>query len=339
MSERQPTNQTAAVLGAGSWGTALAILLARNHARVHLWAHRQDHAESIARDRCNTRYLPESPLPDNLHVTADLQTALADVELVLVVVPSHAFRATLQAAKPYLEGQRYLAWGSKGLEPETNKLLHEVCREELGEDMAAVVVTGPTFAAEVARGLPSAVTVASEQEQYAERVARMLHNDRFRAYLSNDIIGAEIGGAVKNVIAIAAGIADGLGYGANTRAALITRALAEIMRLGVSLGGQRDTFMGLAGLGDLILTATDDQSRNRRLGLMLARGKSRQQASSDIGQVTEGVFTAKEIYAIAGQQQVDMPITEQVYRVLFEGLSPNDAVQALLSRELKPEQA
>jgi len=334
---RDTSTKRVAVIGAGSWGTALAILLAKNHAHVHLWAHRQEHADNINSARCNTRYLPTISLPDNLQATADLKTALQDVDLVLVVVPSHAFRATLKAIKPYMGGQKHLAWASKGLEPETNKLLHEVCKEELGEGIAPVVVTGPTFAAEVARGLPSAVTVACEDEHYAEQVARMLHNDVFRAYISTDITGAEIGGAVKNVIAIAAGIADGLGYGANTRAALITRALAEIMRFGVTMGGQRDTFMGLAGLGDLILTATDNQSRNRRLGLLLAQGKTQQQATQEIGQVTEGLHTAKEIYALAKQNNVDMPITEQVYRVLYEGLSPNDSVLALLSRDLKPE--
>jgi len=331
------STKTVAVIGAGSWGTALAILLAKNHSHVHLWAHRQQHADHINAARCNTRYLPDIPLPENLQATADLRTALTDVDLVLVVVPSHAFRATLKAIQPFMDGHRHLAWGSKGLEPETNKLLHEICREELGEAIAPVVVTGPTFAAEVAKGLPSAVTVACEDEHYAERVARMLHNDVFRAYISTDIIGAEIGGAVKNVIAIAAGIADGLGYGANTRAALITRALAEIMRFGVIMGGQRETFMGLAGLGDLILTATDNQSRNRRLGLLLAQGKTQQQATEEIGQVTEGLHTAKEIFSLAQQQKVDMPITEQVYRVLYEGLTPNDSVQALLSRDLKPE--
>ena len=334
---RDVSNKTVAVIGAGSWGTALAILLAKNHSFVHLWAHRQEHADNINKARCNTRYLPDIPLPDNLRATADMQTAMTDIDLVLVVVPSHVFRSTLKTIKPYMDGHTHLAWGSKGLEPETNKLLHQICKEEMGEKIMPVVVTGPTFANEVARGLPSAVTVACEDEHYAELVARMLHNDLFRAYISTDISGAEIGGAVKNVIAIAAGIADGLGYGANTRAALITRALAEIMRFGVVMGGQKDTFMGLAGLGDLILTATDNQSRNRRLGLLLAKGKTQQEATKEIGQVTEGLHTAKEIYTLAQQHGVDMPITEQVYRVLYEGLSPNDSVQALLSRDLKPE--
>ncbi len=331
------STKTVGVIGAGSWGTALAILLAKNHSHVHLWAHRQEHVDSINAARCNMRYLPGIPLPSNLQATADLQTTLTGVDLVLVVVPSHAFRSTLKAIQPFMGKHQHLVWASKGLEPKTNKLLHEICREELGNAVVPVVVTGPTFAAEVAKGLPSAVTVACEDEHYAVQVARMLHNDVFRAYISTDIIGAQIGGAVKNVIAIAAGIADGLGYGANTRAALITRALAEVVRFGVKMGGQRDTFMGLAGLGDLILTATDNQSRNRRLGLLLAKGKTQQQATEEIGQVTEGLHTAKEIYTLAQQQKVDMPITEQVYRVLFEGLSPNDSVQALLSRDLKPE--
>jgi glycerol-3-phosphate dehydrogenase (NAD(P)+) len=334
---RNVTNKTVAVIGAGSWGTALAILLARNHSFIHLWAHRQVHADNINAARCNTRYLPGIPLPDNVQATSDIKTAMTDIDLVLVVVPSHAFRDTLKLIKPHIDGHTHLAWASKGLEPETNKLLHQICQEEMGETIMPVVVTGPTFATEVARGLPSAVTVACEDERYAEQVARMLHNELFRAYLSTDVIGAEIGGAVKNVIAIAAGIADGLGYGANTRAALITRALAEIMRFGVAMGGRQETFMGLAGLGDLILTATDNQSRNRRLGLLLAKGKTQREATTEIGQVTEGLHTAKEIYTIARQKQVEMPIVEQVYKVLYEGLSPNDSVQALLSRDLKSE--
>jgi len=329
--------QTIAVIGAGSWGTALAILLAKNGHHVRLWAHRPAHIEAMQAARCNSRYLPDIPLPDKLEPIADIGHVLHGVDLVLVVVPSHAFRDTLATMRPYISHHQHIAWGSKGLEPETNKFLHEICQEELGGSISTVVVSGPTFAREVAMGQPSAVTVACADEHYAEHVARMLHNDVFRAYISTDIIGVQIGGAVKNVLAIAAGIAAGLGYGANTSAALITRALAEVMRFGVSLGGQRETFMGLAGLGDLVLTATDNQSRNRRLGLALGQGKTQQQAAAEIGQVTEGLHTAKEIYTIAQQHGVDMPITEQVYQVLFEGLSPADSVQALLSRDLKPE--
>lgn len=330
-------NNTIAVLGAGSWGTALAILLAGNGHQVRLWAHRKEHIDAISAARCNERYLPDIRFPDNIQPTADLDEAISGANLVLVVVPSHVFRQTLQAIKPLLTAQQQIAWATKGLECETNKLLHEVCQEELGYEINPVVISGPTFAREVAVGQPSAVTVACHNEEYAEHVARMLHNDVFRAYTSTDLIGVQIGGAIKNVLAIAAGIADGLGYGANTRAALITRALAEVMRFGVIMGGQSETFMGLAGLGDLILTATDNQSRNRRLGLALGQGKTQQQAAEEIGQVTEGLLTAREIYTIARNKDVDMPITEQVYRVLFEGLSPKDSVYALLNRDLKPE--
>jgi len=333
------TTNSIAVLGAGSWGTALAILLANNGQQVRLWAHREEHVEALKNERYNTRYLPDIPLPDAITPTADIAEAIAGAEMVLVVVPSHVFRATLQAVKPHFSKNQHIAWASKGLEAETNKFLHEICQEELGYDLHPVVISGPTFAREVAVGQPSAVTVACFEESYAEHVARMLHNDVFRAYISQDVIGVQVGGAVKNVLAIAAGIADGLGYGANTRAALVTRSLAEVMRFGVIMGGQRETFMGLAGLGDLILTATDNQSRNRRLGIALAKGKSIQEAGKEIGQVTEGVLTAKEIYTIATNKDVEMPITEQVYRVLYEGLSPKDSVQALLSRDLKPELA
>lgn len=328
---------TIAVLGAGSWGTALAILLAGNGHQVRLWAHRKEHVDALASARCNERYLPGIPLPDNLQPTTDLAEAISGTDLVLLVVPSHVFRETLRNIKPYITPGQHIAWGSKGLEPKSNKLLHELCQEELGYDIQPVVISGPTFAREVAMGQPSAVTVACFEECYAEHVARMLHNDVFRAYTSTDLVGVQIGGAVKNVLAIAAGIAEGLGYGANTRAALITRALAEVMRFGVIMGGQRETFMGLAGLGDLILTATDNQSRNRRLGLALGQGKTQEQAAKEIGQVTEGLFTAREIYTIACNKDVEMPITEQVYRVLFEGLAPKDSVHSLLNRDIKPE--
>ncbi|MDH5178714.1 MAG: NAD(P)-dependent glycerol-3-phosphate dehydrogenase [Gammaproteobacteria bacterium] len=328
---------TVAVLGAGSWGTALAILLAGNGYAVRLWAHRAEHVEALCKDRCNTRYLPGITLPENLQPTSDMADAVAGAELVLIVVPSHVFRQTLREVRPLLAEDCHIAWGSKGLEPETNKLLHEVCQEELGYHIKPVVISGPTFAREVAMGQPSAVTVACDEESDAEHVARMLHNEVFRAYTSNDLVGVQIGGAVKNVLAIAAGIAEGLGYGANTRAALITRALAEVMRFGVIMGGVRETFMGLAGLGDLILTATDNQSRNRRLGLALGQGKTQQEAAAEIGQVTEGLFTAREIYTIARNKGVDMPIVEQVYRVLFEGLPPGESVHSLLNRDLKPE--
>ncbi len=328
-----------AVLGAGSWGTALAILLTRNGYPVHLWAHHQEHAETMIDTRCNARYLPGIDFPELLQVSVNLDEIIHQVHDILAVVPSHAFRQTLQNIKPHINAEHRLAWATKGFEHGTCKLLHQVAHEELDGLIPLAVISGPTFAREVASGLPGAVTVASANLDFATEMAAMLHGDRFRAYTSDDVTGVEIGGAVKNVLAIAAGIADGLGFGANTRAALITRGLAEVMRLGVAMGGERETFMGLAGLGDLVLTCTDDQSRNRRLGLALGKGNSKEQAIKDIGQVVEGVITAHEVHTLARQKGVDMPIIEQVYRVLYEAQDPRDAVDALLGRDIKPEQA
>jgi glycerol-3-phosphate dehydrogenase (NAD(P)+) len=325
------------VLGAGSWGTALAMLLADNGYAVNLWAHHETHANAMAAQRANERYLPGIAFPDNLTVSADLQQVMSQSDTILIVVPSHAFRTTLVAIKPLLTAQQRVVWGTKGLEPDSQKLLHQQAREELGEQISLAVVSGPTFAREVALRQPGAVTVASRDQEFASDVAMALHNDHFRAYTSEDVVGVEIGGAAKNVMAIAAGVADGLGFGANTRAALIARGLAEISRLGVALGGQQETFIGLTGLGDLVLTCTDNQSRNRRFGLALGKGENREQAVADIGQVVEGINTAKEIYGLAQQHQVDMPITEQVYKVLYENLSPKQAVHNLFNREPKPE--
>lgn len=326
-----------AVLGAGSWGTALAILLARNGHRSLLWGNDAQHIECLSRERCNARYLPDQSFPDQLSVTPNLAAALQGAPLILLAIPSHALRAVLQLLRPRLNLSQQLAWATKGLESNSAQLPHQVVAEVLGDRCATAVISGPTFAREVAAGLPTAVTVASATPAFAARLAGLLHGANFRAYTSADVCGVELGGAVKNVLAIAAGIADGLGFGANARAALITRGLAEMMRLGISLGGQRDTFMGLAGLGDLLLTCTDDQSRNRRLGLALARGSSVQAAGEAIGQVVEGVQTAHEVVNLALRQTVDMPICAAVYRVLYEALSPAAAVQTLLAREPKPE--
>lgn len=324
-----------AVLGAGSWGTALAILLSRNGARVRLWGLEQE-IEALIRDGENMHFLPGVPFPEGLQPTADLNQALATADEVLVVVPSHAFPSLLETIEPMLESSTTLSWATKGLEKKTGQLLSSVARQILG-DRPIGVISGPTFASEVARGLPTAVTVASTSAEHAERVAGYLHSDRFRAYSSDDIIGLQVGGAAKNVMAIAAGIADGLNFGANTRAALITRGLAEIMRLGLAMGGRQETFMGLAGLGDLALTCTDNQSRNRRMGLALAQGKSIELAKQEIGQEVEGIDAAKVIRAKARELGIEMPITEQVYRVLYEGLDPRKAVQSLLERSQKPE--
>lgn len=331
------TAATVTVLGAGSWGTALACLLARNGLCVTLWDHDARQVAALGRDRVNARYLPGVPLADNILPCQALDQALAVAGDVLLVIPSHAFRAVLRQAAPFLNEATGLAWATKGLEPVTCKLLHEVLADELGDTHRTAVISGPSFAREVAAGLPTAVTVASADSAYGERWATFLHSNSFRAYTCGDITGVELGGAIKNVLAIATGIADGLGFGANTRAALITRGLAEMMRLGIALGGCRETFMGLAGLGDLILTSTDDQSRNRRLGMALGRGDSLATARAAIDQVVEGVQTTREIHTLAQRHAIDMPITEQVYRVLYDGCAPRDAVQALLGREPKAE--
>ncbi len=324
-----------AVLGAGSWGTALAIQLARNGANVKLWGLSAE-VEALIRDGENRYFLPGVAFPQNLQPTANLEEAVTSANEVLVVVPSHVFPSVLETLEPLLQPDATLSWATKGLEKKTGELLSSVAMKILG-DRPIGVISGPTFAGEVARDLPTAVTVASTSPEHAERLAGYLHSDRFRAYTSDDIIGLQVGGAAKNVMAIAAGIADGLNFGANTRAALITRGLAEIMRLGLAMGGKLETFMGLAGLGDLALTCTDNQSRNRRMGLALAEGKSIEQAKQEIGQEVEGVDAAKVIYNKAKELGIEMPITEQAYNVLYQGLDPKLAVQRLLERDQRPE--
>jgi glycerol-3-phosphate dehydrogenase (NAD(P)+) len=326
-----------AVLGAGSWGTALAVLLARNGYRVCLWGHDAEALEHLARERENRRYLPGVVLPEAVETTVNLGGLPKAHDHFLAAVPSHAFRPVLQGLKPHLRTKAILAWGTKGLEPGSGKLLHEVAREVLGDGVGYAVISGPSFASEVARNLPTALTVAADDDATATIVAEWLRNERMRVYTSSDVAGVELGGAIKNVMAIAAGISDGLGFGANARAALITRGLAELARLGVAMGGTRETFMGLAGAGDLILTCTDDLSRNRRVGLGLGQGKELSAVLADLGQEAEGVATARELFNLAKRLQVEMPITEQVYRVLYERRSPQRAVEALLRREPRPE--
>jgi glycerol-3-phosphate dehydrogenase (NAD(P)+) len=324
------------VIGAGSWGTALAIQLAREGHPTQLWGRDGAQVDAMRRARCNERYLPHAAFPERLQVTNDLRPALERGRDALIAVPSHAFRATLESIEPHLNADTRIAWATKGFEIATGMLPHQVARQILGARPGAVL-SGPTFAKEVGAGLPTAMTVASEDERFAKELALSLSGPNFRAYTQTDIMGVEVGGAVKNVIAIGSGIADGMGFGANTRVALITRGLAEMMRLGVKLGAARDTFMGLAGLGDLVLTCTDDQSRNRRFGMALGRGQSLEQAQSSIHQVVEGLLAARAVYAVAERLSVDMPICQEIYRVMHEGKPVREAVQALMGREVRSE--
>lgn len=326
-----------AVLGAGSWGTALAIQFARTGRATRLWGRDTAQLQLLARDRVNARYLPDCPFPPALQIEPVLESATAGARDVLVVVPSHAFRPMLLALQPHLQLGMRLAWATKGFEQGTGQLPHQVAREILGPQWPIAVLSGPTFAREVGAGLPTAIAVAAEDESFAGALARSISGLNFRAYLSPDIVGVEVGGAVKNVLAIGAGIADGMGFGANTRIALITRGLAEMTRLGVALGARRDTFMGLAGLGDLVLTCTDNQSRNRRFGLALAGGLPVEQALGAIGQVVEGYHAARAVHEVAAREGTEMPISNAIYRVLYEGFGVRAAVQELMARAIRLE--
>jgi glycerol-3-phosphate dehydrogenase (NAD(P)+) len=326
-----------AVLGAGSWGTALAIQFARSGRPTRLWGRDPARVAAMARDRCNGRYLAAGIFPQSLSLEPELTDALGNARDVLIAVPSHAFRTLLGGIAPLLAPEMRLAWATKGFELPSGLLPHQVAREVLGPKRAVAVLSGPTFAREVGAGLPTAMTIASTDAAFANALAQDLSSAQFRAYTSTDITGVEVGGAVKNVLAVGAGLSDGLGFGANTRVALITRGLAEMMRLGVALGAQRGTFMGLAGLGDLVLTCTDDQSRNRRFGLELAAGKTASQALAAIGQVVEGYPAAKALHAVAARAGVEMPLCEGVYQVLHEGVPARDAVRALMTRPIKSE--
>ncbi len=325
------------ILGAGSWGTALAIQFARSGTATTLWGRVEDHLDRLIEDRENQHYLPGARFPDSLVIEPDLERAMASAPMVLVAVPSHAFRATLESIRPMLQTDARLAWATKGFEVETGKLPHQVAEEVLGVGIATAVVSGPTFAKEVGAGLPTAMTVASADADFAAELAASISGENFRAYTSDDMVGVEVGGAVKNALAIGAGICDGLGFGANTRVALITRGLVEMTRLGVALGAKPATFMGLAGMGDLVLTCTDDLSRNRRMGLALAAGKTIDEAAIEIGQVVEGVKAADAVHRVATTAGVEMPICEQIYRILYQGEDPRAAVSALMQRELKSE--
>ncbi len=320
------------VIGAGSWGTALAISLARNNVPTRLWGNEIELQADMARTRCNAHYLPGIDFPESLTVYTELEKSLQDVRDILLVVPSHAFREVLNTLKPLLPSHVRIAWATKGLDPTSNQLLHTVVYEVLGESTPVAVLSGPTFAAEVAAGKPSALALASTDAAFAESLSQRFHSPHFRVYRNDDIIGVQLGGALKNVLAIATGISDGLELGANARCALVTRGLNEIMHLGQAMGAQSDTFMGLAGLGDLVLTCTDNQSRNRRFGLALGRGETVDAALKAIGQVVEGRGNAAQAKALSEQYAVEMPILMQVYEILYQDITPRDAVTALLMR-------
>lgn len=331
-------NASMTVIGAGSYGTALAITLARNGHTVVLWGHNPAQVQTLQQDRCNQAFLPDVPFPDTLLLEADLARALAASRDVLVVVPSHVFGDVLRQLKPHLRPDARIVWATKGLEAETGRLLQDVAREALGEAIPLAVLSGPPFAKELAAGLPTAIALAATDAQFADDLQQLLHCGKsFRVYSNPDFIGVQLGGAVKNVIAIGAGMSDGIGFGANARTALITRGLAEMSRLGSALGADPSTFMGMAGLGDLVLTCTDNQSRNRRFGIMLGQGKGVQEAQDSIGQVVEGYRNTKEVLALAQRHGVEMPITEQIYQVLYCHKDAREAALSLLGRARKDE--
>lgn len=331
------TKPPVAVLGAGSWGTALALQFARSGRTVRLWGRDPVQLAQMARKRCNERYLPGSAFPDNLAVVPELLLCLQGVRDILLAVPSHGFRETLMQVAPLLDGDARICWATKGFELSSGKLPHQVAQEILGTNRPVAVLSGPTFAAEVGDGLPTAMTIAANNLSFAGELATTLSGENFRPYTSEDMIGVEVGGAVKNVLAIGAGLSDGLGFGANTRIALINRGLVEMTRLGVALGASSETFMGLAGMGDLVLTCTDNLSRNRRMGLALASGKTLDEAQAEIQQVVEGVLAAKAVREVAVRLDVVMPICHEIYRILYENVSPREAVGTLMRRGLKPE--
>lgn len=326
-------NDAITVLGAGSYGTALAICIARKGVPLTLWGRSKKDIQAMQLSGENERYLPGIKLPEEITLEANLADAVANSDTILVVVPSYGFAEVLQQIKPHLRPTARIAWATKGLEPGTGRLLSDVAIEVLGAERPLAVLSGPTFAKEMAQGMPTAIAVASNQAGFVNQLSDVLHCDKsFRVYSNDDFTGMQLGGAVKNIIAIGAGMADGIGYGANTRTALITRGLAELTRLGLAVGGKPETFTGMAGLGDLILTCTDNQSRNRRFGMALGQGKTVEQAMEEIGQAVEGYRNTKEVFELAQRYEVEMPIVDQVFQVLYEKKDPQQAAQDLLAR-------
>lgn len=324
-----------AVLGTGAWGTALAIVLARNGVKVKLWGKFPEEVAHLATERCNAVYLPGILFPDNIEMYTELSLAIAEVNDILIAVPSHAFQSTLEQLKPHITAHNRLFWATKGLDLH-NQLLHETVIQIIGE-IPMAVISGPTFAHEVAHSKPSAITAASNDPNFAQDIASYFHCETFRVYTNTDLIGTQICGVVKNVLAIAVGISDGLDLGANARCALITRGLAELTRLGKALGGKTETFMGLAGIGDLVLTCTDNKSRNRRFGIAIGQGIARTQAEETISQIIEGIPNARSVYFLAKKYAIEMSIIEQVYLILYHDLPIATALDTLLNRSQKAE--
>ncbi|PJG84331.1 NAD(P)H-dependent glycerol-3-phosphate dehydrogenase [Conservatibacter flavescens] len=338
MSHTHITTSPITVLGAGSYGSALAIAFSRNGYPTYLWGHDPLHCERLSTERQNRQFLPDIAFPESLNIEPDLGKAIQSARDLLIVVPSHVFGEIIAKIKPHLRPEHRIVWATKGLERDTGRLLQEVVEEQLGNRYPLAVLSGPTFAKELAAGLPTAIALASHNEQFALELQARIHcSKHFRVYINNDMLGVQLGGAIKNVIAIGAGISDGMGFGANARTALITRGIAEITRLGVALGANPNTFMGMSGLGDLVLTCTDNQSRNRRFGMMLGQGITAQTAMDNIGQVVEGYHNTREAYLLAQRYGIEMPITEQIYQVLFCGKNAKEAAVALLGREKKEE--
>ncbi len=328
--------QTIAVIGAGSWGTALAIHLAAKHS-VNLWSHNADHVADMASIHLNERFLPETPFPDNITLFADFKAAITNVDAILIVVPSTAFDEIIQKLKAcHLPQLPPIISATKGLDHQNNGFLSDSFYNAFPH-AHFTVLSGPSFAKEVAKGYPTAIAIAGNQEADLAEVIPLFHHEQMRVYGNLDIKGVQLAGAYKNVIAIATGISDGLGFGANARAALITRGLAEMTRLGLALGGTTNTFQGLAGLGDLVLTATDNQSRNRRFGLYLGQGMKSSEAFEKVGQVVEGANIVKNIYELGEEMGIELPIAQQVYKILHKNVLPNTSLHQLLAREQKTE--
>ncbi len=327
-----------AVLGAGAWGTALAMQLVRNGHETTLWGRSPEQIKAMQTTHTNAQYLKGVTLPKKLILTCDAQTLAQTHRDILMVVPSQVFRSVLQQIRPAMRDDARIIWATKGLELESGQFLHQVVEQEAGKDRPKAIISGPSFATELSIGLPTVMTAASGFDDFLPDVVNYFHGNNLRIYTSHDVLGVEVGGAVKNVLAIATGISDGMGFGANTRAAIITRGLAEMMRFGKALGTRRETLMGPSGVGDLVLTCTDDQSRNRRLGLALGQGKTLEVATAEIGQALEGVKTAGVITKVAAKVGVEMPISEMVYEILYKDRAINTVVSDLLGRELKAEE-